>query len=78
MVTPCNDEQRGQAARQAHNRTRCGLTRLVNVIEGANACRHGTFQGLMSGQQRNLGLKVGEQAYCAAILVPDLIWKTSP
>ncbi len=37
MVTPCNDEHRGQAARQARNRTRSGLTHLVWVIEGANA-----------------------------------------
>lgn len=55
MVTPCNDEQRGQEARQARNRTCSGPTQLMSVIEGANACIHGTSQGLRSGQQRNLG-----------------------
>ncbi len=55
MVVPCNDEQRGQTARQTRNRTRSGLTRLVKLIEGDNACIHGSSQGLGSGQQRNLG-----------------------
>jgi len=46
MVTPRNDEQRVQAARQACNRARSGRTQLVSVIEGANVCFHGIYQRL--------------------------------
>jgi len=49
MVAPCNDEQRSQASRQARNRARSGLTQLVNVIEGADACIHAASQRLRSG-----------------------------
>jgi hypothetical protein len=47
--------QRGQTARQARNRARSGLTQLVSMIEGTNACVHEAFRWLRSGQQRNQG-----------------------
>ncbi len=55
MVTPCNDEQRGQTARQARNRARSGLTQMVSVIEGTNARVHEASRRLRSGQRRNQG-----------------------
>jgi len=48
-------EQRGQTAWQVCNQTRSGVAQLVSMIEGANACIHGTLRGLRSGQQRIQG-----------------------
>jgi hypothetical protein len=55
VAAPRKEEQRGQTARQARNRARSGLTQLVSVIEGTNACVHEAFRWLRSGQQRNQG-----------------------
>ncbi|HRP74309.1 MAG TPA: hypothetical protein PKZ27_01870 [Rhodocyclaceae bacterium] len=40
MVAPCNEEQRGQATRQACNRVRSELARQVTRIEGNKLSAH--------------------------------------
>jgi hypothetical protein len=55
MAAPCNEEQRGQAARKPCNRVRSGVTRMVNVIGGIKLNIHAAFVDVMSGQLRFLG-----------------------
>lgn len=68
MVAPCNDEQRSQASRQARNRARSGLTQLVNVIEGADACIHAASQRLRSGQLRFPGSSTSPRCSLSTVL----------
>ena len=55
MAAPCKEKQRGQAARQARNRVRSGLTQPVSLIEGANLNIQKASRGRISGQLRNQG-----------------------
>ena len=49
------EEQRSQAAHQACNRVRSGLTQWVRVIDGRHRSKHPEFEAIASGQLRFLG-----------------------
>lgn len=52
MVAPCNEAQRGQAAREPRNRARSGLTRWVKAIEDSVLGIHEAARGHFRGQLR--------------------------
>lgn len=54
-AAPRNEEQHRQAAWQARNRARSGLTHAVSAIEGANVNIQAASRGKMSGQLGNQG-----------------------
>ena len=55
MVVPCKEEQRSQAAHQACNRARSGLTHWVTVVESAYPKLCKAFKIIESDQLRFLG-----------------------
>ncbi len=74
MAAPCNEAQRGQAARELRNRARSsGLTRWVKAIEeGGVPGIHKATRGNFSGQPRFPGLILPHmESSCALAVMKD-------